>query len=210
MLGAEQGHVLVDLEAELVGDRLEFGHVGGDRSSLTNGEADIVEGFKDLVGRSRQEVATALVERFGLEEAARARMAEFGVKAPWQAYVRVRLIVYDRLLADPDLIESHRYPHNVALLQEVRRLGYPTGLATMSHTGQARRVLGILGLADEFDVVATRDDVENGKPDPEIDLLVAREFGVEPGECLKFWRTPRPVWRRASPPAWRSSPLRRS
>ena len=33
-------------------------------------------------------------------------------------------------------------------------------------------------------VVATRDDVEHGKPDPEMDLLVARELGVEPGECL--------------------------
>ncbi len=147
-------------------------------------EADVVDGFKDLVGRPRREVATALVERFGLEDAARRRMAEFGVETPWQAYVRVRLLVYERLLADPDLIENHRYPHNVALLREVRRLGYPTGLATMSHREQARRVLGILGLGDAFDVVATRDDVEHGKPDPEIDLLVARGLGVGPGECL--------------------------
>ena len=147
-------------------------------------EADVMDAFKDLVGRPRREVATALVERFGLEEAARARTAEFGVEAPWQAYVQVRLLVYERLLADPGLIEGHRYPHNVALLHEVRRLGYPTGLATMSHRGQARRVLGILGLADAFDVVATRDDVEHGKPDPEIDLLVARGLGVGPEECL--------------------------
>ena len=147
-------------------------------------ESDVIEGFKDLVGRPRREVATALVERFGLEEAARARTAEFGVRAPWQAYVQVRLLVYERLLADPELIEGHRYPHNVALLHEVRRLGYPTGLATMSHHEQARRVLGILGLVDAFDVVATRDDVEHGKPHPEIDLLVARELGVGPEECL--------------------------
>ena len=147
-------------------------------------ESDVIEGFKDLVGRPRREVATALVERFGLEEAALARTAEFGVEAPWQAYVQVRLLVYEGLLADPGLIEGHRYPHNVALLHEVRRLGYPTGLATMSHSGQARRVLGILGLLDAFDMVATRDDVEHGKPDPEIDLLVARGLGVGPGECL--------------------------
>ncbi|MEJ7841897.1 MAG: HAD family phosphatase [Rubrobacter sp.] len=153
-------------------------------------ETDVVEGFKDLVGLSRQEVATGLVQRFGLEESARARAAEFGVKAPWQAYVQLRLRVYEELLSDPDLIESHRYPHNVALLYEVRRLGYPTGLATMSHCEQARRVLGILGLTEEFDVVATRDDVEHGKPDPEIDLLVARELGVRPGECLVIEDSP--------------------
>lgn len=147
-------------------------------------ESEVVEGFKDLVGLSRREVAAGLARRFGLEGAARARMAEFGVKAPWQAYVQIRLRVYEGLLADPDLVEAHRYPHNVVLLHEVRRLGYPTGLATMSHCEQARRVLGILGLADEFDVIATHDDVDQPKPDPEIDLLVARELGIAPRECL--------------------------
>lgn len=158
------------------------------RSTLR--EDEVVDAFKDYVGRSRQEVATGLMEHFGLGDAARARMAEFGVEAPWQAFVQVRLRVYERLLADHDLIVSHRYPHNIALLHEVRRLGYPTALSTMSHPGQVRHVLSILGLGKEFDVVATRDDVERGKPDPEIDLLVARELGVEPRECLVFEDSP--------------------
>jgi beta-phosphoglucomutase len=153
-------------------------------------EADVVEAFKDFVGRSRQEVATGLVQRFRLEEAARSRMAEFGVKTPWQAYVRIRLQIYDSLLSDRELILSHRYPHNIALLRELRGAGYLTGLATMSHTEQARRVLSILGLTDAFDVSATRDDVEHGKPDPEIDLLVARELGVKPEECLVIEDSP--------------------
>src|SRR5918993_1431102 len=89
----------------------------------TLSEAEVVEAFKDYVGRSRHEVATALLSRFGLEEAARARMAEFGTRAPWQAYVQIRLQVYEWLLADRDLVEVHRYPHNIALLHEIRRLG---------------------------------------------------------------------------------------
>jgi len=147
-------------------------------------EAVVVGAFEEVVGLSRREVATAFVERFGLEAAARARMDEFGVKTPWQAYVQVRLRHYDGLLADEQTVLGHRYPHNIALLHEVRRLGYPTGLATQSRREPAQRVLGILGLLDEFDVVATRDDVEKPKPDPEIDLLVARELGVAPVECL--------------------------
>lgn len=153
-------------------------------------EAEVIEAFKDLVGRSRHEVATALVRRFGLEEAARTRMVELGVSTPWQAFVQIRLRVYEALLADPGLIRDHRYPHNIALLHEVRRSGYPTGLSTMSHCEQARRVLEILGLTSEFDVIATRDDVEHGKPDPEIDLLVARELGVRPEECLVIEDSP--------------------
>jgi HAD superfamily hydrolase (TIGR01509 family) len=153
-------------------------------------EGEVIAAFGDLVGLSRQEVAVGLMRRFGLEEAARARMAEFGVGTPWQAYVRIRLGIYEEMLSDPKLIQEHRYPHNIALLRSVRREGFPTALATQSHREQARRVLGILGLADEFDVVVTREDVEHGKPEPEMHLLAARELGVQPGECLAIEDSP--------------------
>jgi beta-phosphoglucomutase len=153
-------------------------------------EADVVDAFRDFVGLSRQDVANGLLVRFGLEDAARARMEELGAGAPWQAFVQVRMHVYERLLSDHDLIVAHRYPHNIAVLHEVRRLGYPTALSTMSHPGQVRHVLEILGFSDEFDVVATRDDVKRGKPDPEIDLLAARKLGVIPPECLVFEDSP--------------------
>lgn len=153
-------------------------------------EGEVVEAFGDLVGLSRQEVAVGLMRRFELEDAARARMAEFGVGAPWQAYVQIRLGIYEEMLGDPKLIQEHRYPHNIALLRSVRQEGFPTALATQSHREPARRVLDILGLEDEFDVVVTRDDVEHGKPDPEMHLLAARELGVGPEECLAIEDSP--------------------
>jgi HAD superfamily hydrolase (TIGR01509 family) len=153
-------------------------------------EGEVIEAFKDLVGLSRQEVAVGLMRRFGLEDAARERMKEFGVDTPWQAYVQIRLRIYETLLADPNIVLAHRYPHNIALLRDVRREGCLTALATQSHREQARRVLDILGLAEEFDVVVTRDDVEHGKPDPEMHLLAARELGTEPEECLAIEDSP--------------------
>ena len=153
-------------------------------------EGEVIEAFKDLVGLSRQEVAVGLMRRFGLEDAGRTRMMGFGVDTPWQAYVQIRLRIYEKLVADPELVLAQSYPHNIALLCDVRREGYPTALATQSHREQARRVLDILGLADEFDVVVTRDDVEHGKPDPEMHLLAARELGVGPEECLAIEDSP--------------------
>jgi beta-phosphoglucomutase len=153
-------------------------------------EGEVVAAFGDLVGLSRQEVAVGLMRRFELEDAARVRMAEFGVGAPWQAYVQIRLGIYEKMLGDPNLIQEHRYPHNIALLRSVRQEGFPTALATQSHREQTRRVLGILGLDDEFDVVVTRDDVEHGKPDPEMHLLAARELDFEAGECLAIEDSP--------------------
>jgi beta-phosphoglucomutase-like phosphatase (HAD superfamily) len=42
------------------------------------------------------------------------------------------------------------------------------------------------GLATLFPVVVTADDVEHGKPAPDMFLLAARLMGVEPGRCLVF------------------------
>jgi beta-phosphoglucomutase len=151
-------------------------------------EREVAAAFEDFVGLSRQEVAVGLMGRFGLEQAALARAGDF--ESPWQAYVKIRLRIYESLLSDSELVFAHRYPHNIALLGDVRRRGYPTALATQSHRQEALRVLEILGITDEFDVIVTREDVEYGKPNPEMHLLAARELGVEPGECLAIEDSP--------------------
>jgi HAD superfamily hydrolase (TIGR01509 family) len=158
------------------------------RPHLDEHEVEAV--FADFVGLSRQEVAVGIMRRLGLEDAAQARMEEFGVEKPWRAYARARLRVYEELLSDPDRVLSVRYPHNLALLSDVRRQNYLTALATQSHREQAMRVLEILDITNEFDVIATREDVEHGKPAPEMYLLVARELGVESGECLAIEDSP--------------------
>jgi beta-phosphoglucomutase-like phosphatase (HAD superfamily) len=104
--------------------------------------------------------------------------------------VQIRLAIYEDMLADPDVIRTNQWPHNIALLEEARRTYCQTGLATMSYCPQVRRVLDILNMTDSFDFVASRDDVEHGKPDPEIYLLVAGELGVVPAECLVIEDSP--------------------
>ena len=153
-------------------------------------EAEVMEAFKDVVGRSRREVAMTLVDRFDLAEKARARMEEFGVATPWQAYVQLRLAYYEAMLADPQVVRDNQWPHNVDLLEEAWRSDCQVALATMSHCPQVQRILAILELAAAFDFVATRDDVEQGKPNPEIYNLVSDELGVAPADCLVIEDSP--------------------
>jgi HAD superfamily hydrolase (TIGR01509 family) len=153
-------------------------------------EEEAIEAFKEVVGRSRQQVAKALMQRFDLEKHARARMAEFEVRTPWQAFVQIRLRYYNELLANPDVLRENQWPHNMALLQHFRQSDCKVGLATMSVCSQVKRVLSILDLADAFDFIASRDDVEHGKPEPEIYLLVAKELDSLPGECLVIEDSP--------------------
>jgi beta-phosphoglucomutase-like phosphatase (HAD superfamily) len=60
----------------------------------------------------------------------------------------------------------------------------------MSSCSQVQLILEVLDLTEAFDFVATKDDVENGKPDPEIYLLVAMELGVPPEDCLVIEDSP--------------------
>ncbi len=153
-------------------------------------EEQVMEAFKDVVGRSRQEVATALVQRFDLAEAAGRRMGEFGVTKPWQAFVQLRLRIYDEMLAHPEVLRRNQWPYSIDLLKQARRSTCRTGLATMSNCVQVRRVLEVLALSDAFDFVATRDDVERAKPDPEIYQLVRRELDVPAAQCLVIEDSP--------------------
>jgi beta-phosphoglucomutase len=144
----------------------------------------IMEAYKQVVGLSRRDVALTLIRQFNLEAAASARMVDFGVSVPWQAFVQVRLKYYDAMLADRQLLQRHQISHTVDLLKEARQTPCKLGLATMSYCDQTRSILKALDLDDVFHFVATIEDVENGKPDPEIYLLVASELEIPEYECL--------------------------
>lgn len=156
--------------------------------SITEEEA--IEAFKEFVGLSRQEVAQGLIDRFDLTEKALARKEEFAVSTAWQAYVQVRLKYYQDMIADPAVLLNNQWSHNMDLLKTARKNGCKVGLATMSHCEQVNRILDILDLREQFDFVATRDDVEQGKPDPEIYFLVASQLQVAPENTLVIEDSP--------------------
>jgi HAD superfamily hydrolase (TIGR01509 family) len=124
------------------------------------------------------------MRRFSLAEAARARMAELGAASPEEVFVTLRLRRYEAMLADHALVREQAYPHALALLHRVRRDGYATGLATMSHAAQALVVLDILGVRGELDAIVTRDEVERPKPDPEIYNVLVERLHVPAAQCL--------------------------
>jgi beta-phosphoglucomutase len=147
-------------------------------------EEEVVDAFKSVVGRSRREVATALVERFELERVSSALMEDYKVKTPWQAFVQLRLDYYEEMISDPQLIRENQWPHTRQLLHKAREWKCATALATMSGCERTTLILDVLELAAAFDFIATRDDVENGKPDPEIYNLISQELDIPPEQCM--------------------------
>ncbi|MEP7087969.1 MAG: HAD family hydrolase [Gemmatimonadota bacterium] len=145
---------------------------------------DIIAAYNEMVGHSREEVAAMLLARFGLASHATQRMSELGVSTPLDAYMALRLAIYEAMIEDERLIREQEYPWSTALLREVRRAGFPVGIATMSHRKHAMLVLERLGLAAEIDVLCTREDVREAKPSPEIFFLIAERMDVMPRNCF--------------------------
>lgn len=69
-------------------------------------------------------------------------------------------------------------------LSEARGRGFRIGLASNSDIGWVGSNLRELGLFDNFDVLKTRDDVVNVKPDPEIYLAALHDLKTDPKRAI--------------------------
>ena len=145
---------------------------------------EIIVAYDDMVGHSREEVAAMLLARFRLEGRAEERMRALGAATPLDAYMALRLAIYEALIANEGLIREQEYPWSTTLLRELRRAGHPVGIATMSHRKHAVLVLERLGLTGEVDVLVTREDVREAKPSPEIYALISTLLGVPVEDCF--------------------------
>ena len=74
----------------------------------------------------------------------------------------------------------------VEFLAESRRLGVPMAVATAAGRANREFALGGLGIGSYFDAVVGAEDVQNGKPHPEIFLRAAERLGVDPAKCVVF------------------------
>ncbi len=121
-----------------------------------------------LIGRSRVEGEQTLADAFG---------PGFPLDAFHDACLRREAAVFDTTppIKKPgldellDLLDSHRVAK---------------AIATSTERQTATTQLAAAGLFDRFEVVATGDEVTNGKPAPDLFLLAAKRLGIEPVHCL--------------------------
>ncbi len=75
-------------------------------------------------------------------------------------------------------------PGAASLVAFGREAGLRLALATSSRRSHADLSLAETALAGLFDAEATGDEVEHGKPAPDIFLLAAERLGVAPSDCV--------------------------
>jgi HAD superfamily hydrolase (TIGR01549 family) len=152
---------------------------------LTKGvvpEDKVIVGFKKYVGLSRKEVAKGLVDEFQSE--LNKNYSGSNLEDMQTQLLSKRLEIYEDMLKDPDILTHYFCPHNLDLLNSAYSDDYLTGLATMSHCAHVQRVLDVMNIKDKFKYVISREDVNNGKPDPEIYLKMKDKLNVRPENCI--------------------------
>jgi HAD superfamily hydrolase (TIGR01509 family) len=86
--------------------------------------------------------------------------------------------------------ELEAIPEACALVTELHRRGCRLAVASNSPTKYVFHVLKKIGLLDVFDAIVGRDQVQNGKPDPDPYLEAARLIGCDPADCVAVEDSP--------------------
>ncbi|MHC1586239.1 MAG: HAD family hydrolase [Candidatus Hecatellaceae archaeon] len=90
--------------------------------------------------------------------------------------VRLKDEIYDRLWPK----YSRLYPGVAEVLAEVKRRGFLSGVASSNRAERIKRILNHFGIAKYIDAVVGYDEVERGKPHPDMLLKLAEKLGVKP------------------------------
>lgn len=112
----------------------------------------------------------------------------------WSAIMRERLALdmpddeIERAIVDA-VVERYRRsgaPLIDGAVETVHRIAAtrPVGLASSAHRDVIDAALRATGLADTFAVVVSSDEVDHGKPAPDVYLEAARRLGVDSVTCL--------------------------
>ncbi len=111
----------------------------------------------------------------------------FGISVPTEELVKRRGEIATEFFAN----RVGLFPNAKRVLEELRKIRLPgsdmklrLALATSSVSTSARPFLDRHHLTRFFDVVVTGDEIERGKPEPDIYLSTAEKLGLRPNECL--------------------------
>lgn len=123
--------------------------------------------IRSFIGRTAPSVHALMVEHLGGDD-------ELAKEC-----FRLHLVHFDQICeTDLTLMPGAR-----EALDELHAAGYPLALATSTYRSKAIPRLDRFGLRDMFASITTGDEIENGKPAPDIFLLAAERMGVDPTCC---------------------------
>lgn len=99
-------------------------------------------------------------------------------------------LIYSEMRRQALVGKVHPMPGALEIVAFLRRAGLPIGLASSGIRDHVDLSLHEAGLAGMFDVEVTGDEVDRGKPAPDLFLRAAEGLGVRPAGCVVFEDAP--------------------
>ena len=90
----------------------------------------------------------------------------------------------DQRLADVYQTDLNGFPDAINTVQGLAMVGVPLGVASSSSRLSLDLKMKILGLARYFDVIVAGDEVENGKPAPDLYRTATELLGIDPASSV--------------------------
>ncbi|MBT6682089.1 MAG: HAD family phosphatase [Chloroflexi bacterium] len=174
---------IFDLDGTLVETELlkakAYASVSQDLLRLSAPDERAIDVYRRIVGATDETAARAMVEELGLD-----RVLPGDSEAGWRELNRLQADRYRSEFATGDGLRSVAYEHSIELLRAQSASGKLVAVATSSFPEDAERVTEELGIRSVLNALVGRDQVTNGKPDPEIYLKTSEILGVEPDEVV--------------------------
>lgn len=159
---------LFDLDGTLVDSEKLKGRALVETCILLGGKVD-VDAYKTVMGRSWEYVATHFFKIAKIEP------------DPEEFNARFKKIYQELLLK-----ELSPNPNIVDLLIELKKAGKRMGVVSSASDWMVDQVLSQLELSDFFEIIITKENVTNHKPDPEAYLLAIEKLSLQSSEVLIF------------------------
>jgi HAD superfamily hydrolase (TIGR01509 family) len=105
---------------------------------------------------------------------------KFKISAPTEEMMKRR----EKIAAEFFAKRIDLFPSAKRVLEELREMKMPLAVATSSVGASARPFLDRHRITEFFDVIITGDEIERGKPEPDIYLHTAQKLAVPANECL--------------------------
>ena len=69
-------------------------------------------------------------------------------------------------------------------IERLQRAGWRQAIASSAPRLNIETILAVLNLASRFDAIVSAEDVQHGKPDPQVYLTAAARVAVPPARCI--------------------------
>lgn len=160
--------IIFDLDGTMVDSMWMWRNI--DNQFMTDHHLDMTDELERAIeGMSFRETAEYFVQTYPLKET---------VEELMDIWVQMAIDKYQN--------EVTLKPGLMCFLQEMKKRGIKMGIATSNARILLDAVAEKNGFYDYMDGVLTANEVQRGKPAPDVFLAVADKIGIEPEQCLVF------------------------